>query len=154
MDIFKEFRFEAAHRLPNVPPDHKCHRLHGHSFLAEVHVSGDVDEETGWVYYMASPDDPIRRYLYRVPLDGSMRAERVSPADQSGTHAYNMSPDAKWALHTFSTYDTPPVYSMVELPSHRVARVMADNVELRDEVAAIKQRPTEFFRVDIGQVVG
>ncbi len=49
MDIFKEFRFEAAHRLPNVPPDHKCHRLHGHSFLAEVHVSGDVDPETGWV---------------------------------------------------------------------------------------------------------
>jgi len=109
-----------------------------------------LDEESGWVYYMASPDDPIRQYLYRSPLDGSMEAERVSPADQPGTHAYNMSPDARWALHTFSTYDTPPVYSMVELPSHRVARVMADNAELRDKVATIKQRPTEFFRVDIG----
>ncbi len=109
-----------------------------------------LDEESGWVYYMASPDDPVRLYLYRSPLDGSMRAERISPANQTGTHAYNMSPDAKWALQTFSTYDTPPVYSMIELPSHRVARVMADNAALRENVAAIKQRPTEFFRVDIG----
>ena len=49
MDVFKEFTFEAAHRLPNVPPDHKCRRLHGHSFRAEVHVRGEVGQETGWV---------------------------------------------------------------------------------------------------------
>jgi len=49
MDIFKRFTFEAAHRLPNVPPDHKCRRLHGHSFNVELHVRGDVDPKTGWV---------------------------------------------------------------------------------------------------------
>jgi 6-pyruvoyltetrahydropterin/6-carboxytetrahydropterin synthase len=49
MDIFKEFTFEAAHRLPNVPPGHKCARLHGHSFRAEIHVRGGVDRELGWV---------------------------------------------------------------------------------------------------------
>jgi 6-pyruvoyltetrahydropterin/6-carboxytetrahydropterin synthase len=49
MEIFKEFTFEAAHRLPNVPADHKCARLHGHSFRVEVHVQGDVDAQTGWV---------------------------------------------------------------------------------------------------------
>ncbi len=49
MEIFKEFSFEAAHRLPNTPPDHKCARLHGHSFRVELHVSGPVGEETGWV---------------------------------------------------------------------------------------------------------
>ena len=49
MDVFKVFTFEAAHRLPNVPADHKCGRLHGHSFHAEVHVRGDVGRETGWV---------------------------------------------------------------------------------------------------------
>ena len=48
MEIFKEFRFEAAHRLPNLPPDHKCSRLHGHSFLVAVHVAGDVDPDLGW----------------------------------------------------------------------------------------------------------
>jgi 6-pyruvoyl tetrahydropterin synthase/QueD family protein len=48
-ELFKEFTFEAAHRLPFVPTDHKCHRLHGHSFKVEVHVSGEVDPRTGWI---------------------------------------------------------------------------------------------------------
>ena len=49
MDIFKIFTIEAAHHLPNVPAGHKCRRLHGHSFRIEVHVSGPVDEQAGWV---------------------------------------------------------------------------------------------------------
>ena len=49
MDIFKDFTLEAAHRLPNVPPDHKCARLHGHSFRIELHVSGEPDPRLGWV---------------------------------------------------------------------------------------------------------
>lgn len=47
--IFKEFTFEAAHRLPNVVAGHKCERLHGHSFHVEIHVSGSVSEHAGWV---------------------------------------------------------------------------------------------------------
>ncbi|MGK7907661.1 MAG: 6-carboxytetrahydropterin synthase QueD [Synechococcus sp.] len=49
MKIFKEYQFEAAHRLPNVPPGHKCARLHGHSFLVRLEVTGEVGEESGWV---------------------------------------------------------------------------------------------------------
>ena len=49
MDIFRVFQVEAAHHLPNVPAGHKCARLHGHSFYIEVHVSGPVDEQAGWV---------------------------------------------------------------------------------------------------------
>ena len=49
MEIFKEFTFEAAHRLPNVPDGHKCGRLHGHSFRVELHVEGELGSETGWV---------------------------------------------------------------------------------------------------------
>lgn len=49
MEIFKEFSFEAAHRLPNVPEGHKCARLHGHSFLVRLSVSGPVGEMSGWV---------------------------------------------------------------------------------------------------------
>lgn len=49
MEIFREFSFEAAHRLPNVPETHKCARLHGHSFRVAVHVEGDVDDDSGWV---------------------------------------------------------------------------------------------------------
>lgn len=49
MEIFKEFGFESAHRLPNVPAGHKCGRLHGHSFKVDVHVAGSVDPVLGWV---------------------------------------------------------------------------------------------------------
>ncbi len=49
MIIFKEFTFEAAHRLPHVPQGHKCGRLHGHSFRVELHVEGPVGERSGWV---------------------------------------------------------------------------------------------------------
>jgi len=49
MQIFKDFSFEAAHRLPNVPEGHKCARLHGHSFRVRVVVDGPVDPRTGWV---------------------------------------------------------------------------------------------------------
>jgi 6-pyruvoyltetrahydropterin/6-carboxytetrahydropterin synthase len=49
VELFKEFTFEAAHRLPGVPPDHRCARLHGHSYRVIVHVSGEVDQESGMV---------------------------------------------------------------------------------------------------------
>lgn len=49
MDVFREFTFEAAHRLPNLPEGHKCRRLHGHSYRVEVHVQGAVNPDTGMV---------------------------------------------------------------------------------------------------------
>lgn len=47
--VFKELRFEAAHRLPHVPADHPCARLHGHSYLVRVEVRGELDPKLGWV---------------------------------------------------------------------------------------------------------
>ena len=49
MEIYKEFVFEAAHRLPNVPEGHKCARLHGHSWKGTIYVSGKVDPTLGWI---------------------------------------------------------------------------------------------------------
>jgi len=49
VDIFKIFTIEAAHRLPNLPEQHKCRRLHGHSFRVEIHVRGPLTEQEGWV---------------------------------------------------------------------------------------------------------
>ena len=48
-EVIKTFRFEAAHSLPNVPQGHKCRRLHGHNYRVDVHVSGEVEPEAGWV---------------------------------------------------------------------------------------------------------
>ena len=66
MDIFKEFTFEAAHHLPNVPADHKCARLHGHSFAVRIVVSGQVEDNSGWVMDFADISaafKPIRKQL-------------------------------------------------------------------------------------------
>lgn len=66
VDLVKEFSFEAAHRLPHAPPDHKCARLHGHSFKCEVAVRGDVDPEKGWFIDYADITEafePIRLQL-------------------------------------------------------------------------------------------
>lgn len=49
MEVFRVFQIEAAHWLPNVPEGHKCSRLHGHSFRVEVHVRGEVGQDSGWV---------------------------------------------------------------------------------------------------------
>ena len=75
MEIFKEFTFEAAHRLPRVPEGHKCGRLHGHSFRAEVHVSAPLDDSAGWVMdfadlkaaFKALHDELDHRYLNEIP---------------------------------------------------------------------------------------
>ena len=63
MEIFKEFTFEAAHRLPNVPPGHKCARLHGHSYSVAVHISGPVGDDTGWVRDFADLSGAMRPVL-------------------------------------------------------------------------------------------
>lgn len=66
VELVKEFRFESAHRLPNVPEGHKCARLHGHSFVCEVCVKGRVDAKTGWfIDYEEIKDaiEPIRKRL-------------------------------------------------------------------------------------------
>ncbi|MGE0353208.1 MAG: S9 family peptidase [Gemmatimonadales bacterium] len=113
-----------------------------------ISVAG-VDPRGGWLYYLASPEDATRRYLYRTRLDGRGGPERLSPAGQSGTHGYALSPDNRWALHGYSTYDTPPVTELVRLPSHEVVRQLVENRKLKEAVAPLVARPVEFFRVTL-----
>lgn len=109
-----------------------------------------IDEARGWYYFYASPHDGTQKYLYRVSLDGLGEAQRISPKDQVGTHGYLFSPDAKWAVHTFSTLDSPPVHTLVEIDSHRVASSLEDNQEIRERMKSIGTSPTEFLKLDIG----
>ena len=57
VELTKEYRFEAAHRLPNVPEGHKCSRLHGHSYKVEISVAGPIDPVTGWLIDFGVIDD-------------------------------------------------------------------------------------------------
>ncbi|MFY9253563.1 MAG: DPP IV N-terminal domain-containing protein [Fuerstiella sp.] len=109
-----------------------------------------IDEDGGWYYFYASPENGTQKYLYRVPLDGSGTLERITPERQPGTHDYDFSPDAKWAFHTYSTLDSPPVVELVELSGHRVIRVLEDNSVLREKMKEVVSHPTEFLKLDIG----
>jgi len=106
-----------------------------------------VDEPGGWLYFIASPDNATQRYLYRTRLDGRATPERLSPADRPGTHGYEISPDARWAFHTYSTFDTPSMTDLVRLPSHASVRTLAANEALRAAVTPLTGRKTEFFKV-------
>lgn len=66
MEIFKEFTFEAAHRLPNLPPEHKCSRLHGHSFSITVHVKGPLAAREQWVIDFAEIKSAVKPIIDRL----------------------------------------------------------------------------------------
>ena len=117
---------------------------------SDIIARGQVDERTGWFYYIASPDNATQRYLYRVRLDGADVPERVTPPDQPGTHSYNFSPDGRWAFHTYSTFDRPPVTDLVQLPEHRSLRVLENNAAVAARAKSVTTRPTEFLQLDIG----
>jgi dipeptidyl-peptidase-4 len=88
--------------------------------------------------------------LFRVPISGSEKADRVTPAGQVGIHNYQLSQDAKWAIHTYSTFKRPPVIELVSLPDHKVVRTLEDNAELRKRLVTLDLGKSEFFRIDIG----
>lgn len=106
-----------------------------------------VDEKGGWLYFMASPDDMARRYLYRTRLDDGSQMQRVTPDDLVGYNYYRVSADSRWAVHTHSSYMQPPVHSLVSLPDHKVHHVLEDNAELAAKMAALELGELEFFDI-------
>ncbi|MEX2028756.1 MAG: DPP IV N-terminal domain-containing protein [Candidatus Curtissbacteria bacterium] len=112
-----------------------------------------LDEGQGWFYYYASPDNGTQKYLYRVRFDGKGKAERITPTDQPGTHDYSISPDGKWAFHTYSSANTAPVTELVKLPEHKVERVLEDNDVLVEKIKSLNPQPKEFISLDIGNGV-
>ena len=112
-----------------------------------------IDPAGGYVYYIASPDNFTQRYLYRSRLDGTGKAERITPANFTGHNAYQMSADAKWAIQTFQNHVTPAKISLVRLPDHKEARTLEDNHELKAKFDRLGLAQKEFVKVDIGDVV-
>lgn len=85
-EIRWEFTFEAAHRLPNVPSDHKCSRLHGHSYMARIYVKGPIDDNAGWIIDFANIKDACKPviaqldhyYLNEIPGLENPTSERLA----------------------------------------------------------------------------
>jgi dipeptidyl-peptidase 4 len=111
-----------------------------------------IDPQEQWIYYIASPDNPTQRFLYRGKLDGRGAPERLSPANEAGVHGYNISPDLHWAFHTYSNIDNPPVTELVRFSDQHVERALQDNAALRQKVKEVIAAPTEYLKLDIGTV--
>ena len=103
-----------------------------------------------WVYFVASPQNPTQRYLYRLSAGRVWTVGRITPADEPGTHRYDIAPDGKWAIHTYSRFGVPPVVDLVSLPDHRSVRVISPNTALKARVDRLAKGEFSFFRVDIG----
>jgi dipeptidyl-peptidase-4 len=122
------------------------------SFEGDVIEVAGVDDKGALLYFLASPGRATDRYLYRAKLDGSGPVERVTPAG-FGTHAYELSPDGRFAIHTSSRFDQPPTIELVTLPEHKTLRVVEPNAGVREKTTRIGANPAEFFTVDVGEGV-
>jgi dipeptidyl-peptidase 4 len=127
------------------------------NFQADLMAKLAVDSDGGWLYFMASPDDPVRLYLYRSRLDGQGAPQRVTPEDQPGFHGYDIAPNGKWAVHRYSTFNRPNRIEIVHLPEHKFVRTLVDNEDLARKVqplvgtgiASEGKSDTEFFQVPV-----
>jgi dipeptidyl-peptidase 4 len=112
-----------------------------------------VDEKGGWLYFIASPDNATQRYLYQSPLNGSADPVRVTPGSFVGVNSYNISPDGKYAFHSFSNVNDPGLRELVSLPDHKLVRVSSDSTEYKKKIVQFLTPPAEFFKVDAGDGV-
>lgn len=122
-------------------------------FAGDLLSISAIDTEGGRLYFIASPENATQRYLYMARLDGDGTVQRVTPADQPGTHSYNISPDGTWAMHTWSRFGVPPKTEIVSLPDHRAVRTLVDNAALAKKAAPLVQVPVEFLKVPVGRGV-
>ncbi|WP_162415817.1 S9 family peptidase [Cyclobacterium roseum] len=118
----------------------------------DVERVSHIDPEGGFVYYIASPENFTQRYLYRSPIHETGKAERITPAGIPGQHAYQLSGNSQFAIHTYHNAVTPPTISLIELPGHKELRVLEDNGALKEKYDALGLRPKEFVKIDIGEV--
>ncbi len=117
-----------------------------------------VDEKSGYVYFSASPENATQKYLYRTKLDGTGKAERLSPMNQNGTHNYDVSPTGTFASHSFSNYYTRGVSEWVALPSHdaldghKVFHAVEQADSTKSNVKFFKVRSSEGVEMDAWMV--
>ncbi len=94
-----------------------------------------IDNKNNYVYFMASPNNATQLYLYRVKMDGKGELELLSPVEMKGTHDYNISPGARYAMHNFSNYKTLPAREWISLPAHKPldpAKSIAKNMKVNE----------------------
>ena len=111
-----------------------------------------VDEKGGYVYFMASPGNATQKYLYRTKLDGKGKAELLSPANQQGMHSYQVSPNAKYAYHSFSNHYTPSASEWITLADNK-GTSGSDKVNEQVAKADNSTSDVDFFKIKTAEGV-
>jgi dipeptidyl-peptidase-4 len=106
----------------------------------------NVDEKNGYVYFYASPVNATEQFLYKTKLDGKGKPERVSPETEEGTHYYDISPNSKFARHSFSNYYTPPMTEWVTLPDHKSFKA-SDDIRKKLHPENKEKSDMSFFKI-------
>ncbi len=104
------------------------------------------DEKNESVYFIASPEKPTERYLYKTSAKGDGKLIRVTPDVLEGSHNYQISTKAKYAFHSFSNYFTRPMQAIVSLPNHKFINENQNMIEKYD-LEKKKDHPLEFFEI-------
>ncbi len=123
------------------------------NFPADVIAVEGMDQQRGWLYFLASPHDPVRQYLFRARLDGQGEPECVTPREAQGANTYDVAPNGRWASHTLSSFTRPPRVEIVSLPDHKSVRTLEDNHDLAKKAVAILPSAPEFFKVSVANGV-
>ncbi|MET7255592.1 S9 family peptidase [Dyadobacter fermentans] len=105
-----------------------------------------IDEKNNAYYFMASPDNATQSYLYKTSLDGKGTPVRITPADQAGTHAYDISPLGKFGRHQFSNAKTSPLVEWISFPKHVSIDPNNSIAQSKDKINSSKAN-IEFFKV-------
>ena len=90
------------------------------------------------LYYMASPDNPTQRYLYSVDLNGKQKDSRITPEKFAGINTYDISPNGKYAIHSYRSSLQPTQVQIVSLPTHRSLRTLVTNNELTQKLESLE----------------
>ena len=104
------------------------------------------DEKSDEVYFIASPNQPTERYLYKTSAKGKGNLKRITPEILEGSHNYQISTKAKYAFHSFSNYYTRPMQAVVSLPDHRFINEDQNMVNKFDKKKK-SDHPLEFFQI-------
>lgn len=113
----------------------------------------DIMSIEGWeskhqgFYGIASPDDPTQRYLYHFPAKLKGESQRITPASQTGTHSYDISPDGRFAFHTWSNVHQPAQIELIRLPDHQPIRRLVDNASLEEKIKQLTLTKSDFFQI-------
>jgi dipeptidyl-peptidase-4 len=103
-----------------------------------------IDDKNNYVYFMASPANATQLYLYRTKMDGKGKLELLSPQALTGTHDYDISPGAKYAMHSFSNYKTFPAFEWISLPGHNAVH---EDQSIAKNMKVNEKSNVEYFKI-------